>query len=376
MKPGRRKYKNRYFHYQREILNTISETAWFIDNNLQFLFVNSAFNDFFKIETDEIIRKPLQTLWENDDYLLQIEPVVTKCIEERNHKSLLFKGEIPEIGYKILEINFYPHLNRDGTPGGIIATAKDVTKHKEAEYELIQSENRLKELNSVKDKLFSIIGHDLKGLLNNILGLSELIDTEFDSFTPDELRLYNQYILRSSQTIAELLENLLTWSCAQRNILKVIPQLIPVHYVIEKSFNPVSQNAASKEISVNNNVEPTSLVFADESMLTTIIRNLFSNSIKFTNRGGNISVDAEQNNGHVIISISDDGIGITPEKMQHLFKPDKNSSAVGTEGEKGTGLGLIICKDFVERNDGKIWAESNQEDGTTFFIKLPSETNE
>ncbi len=372
MKSGRNKYKNRYFHYQREILNTISETAWFIDKSLRFTFVNTAFNNFFKIETDNIIRKPLSTIWEKDDYTLQIEPAAIKCIEECNHKFLLFKGEIPNVGFKILEVNFYPHLNKNGNVGGIISTVKDVTKHKEAENELIQSENRLKELNSIKDKLFSIIGHDLKGLLNNVLGLSELIETEFDSFSPKELRLYNQYILRSSQTIAELLENLLTWSCAQRNILKVIPQLVPVHYIIEKSLNPVSQNAVSKEISVKNNVEPTSLVFADESMLTTIIRNLISNSIKFTNRGGIISVDAEQNNGHVIISIADNGIGISPEKMQHLFKPDKNRSGVGTEGEKGTGLGLIICKDFVERNDGKIWAESNQEDGTTFFIKLPS----
>lgn len=370
MKQINKKVKNRYFHYQKEILNTISETASFIDKNYRYVFVNTAFNKFFGKKTEEVIGKTVSELWNSDDFTQKIQPAMEKSLRGES-VFLLFEGIIPTGESKILEWNFYPHRNTSGRIDGLISTAKDVTEHKKSEQALLESEARFKELNVTKDKLFSIIGHDLKGPLNNILGFSELIDQNFENFSEQEIKQYINLIYKSSITVTELLENLLTWSRAQRNILTVSPHNIAVYFTVEKCFGQLIQNALQKEIRLNNNVQPETVVYADEEMIATILRNLVSNAIKFTSRGGTISVITKSSQEQVAIGIKDTGIGIAPEIMAQLFQPDENHTSLGTEGEKGTGLGLIICKDLVEKNYGKIWAESEPDNGTTFFISLP-----
>ncbi len=367
-----KKGKNRYFHYQKEILNTISETASFIDKNYRYVFVNTAFNKFFKKETEEVIGKKVNELWNSDDFTHKIRPAMEKCMRGKP-VFMLFEGIIPTGESKILEWNFYPHRNAGGRIDGLISTAKDVTEHKKAEQALLESEARFKELNATKDKLFSIIGHDLKGPLNNILGFSELIDQNFENFSEQEIKQYIKLIYKSSLTVTDLLENLLTWSRAQRDILTVSPHNIAVYFTVERCFGQLIQNALHKEIRLKNNVLPDTVVYADEEMISTVIRNLISNAIKFTNRGGTISVIAQSFAEHTVIGIKDTGIGIESDKISLLFQPNESQSIPGTEGEKGTGLGLIICKDFVEKNNGEIWAESSPGQGTTFWLKLPSQ---
>jgi PAS domain S-box-containing protein len=375
MKQTNRKGKNRYFHYQKEILNTISETASFIDKNYRYVFVNTAFNKYFGKETEEVIGKTVNELWNSDDFTQKIQPAMEKSLQGKP-VFLLFEGIIPTGENKILEWNFYPHRNAEGRIDGLISTAKDVTEHKKAEQALLESEARFKELNATKDKLFSIIGHDLKGPLNNILGFSELIDQNFESFSEQEIKQYVKLIYKSSLTVTDLLENLLTWSRAQRNIFTVSPHNVAVYFTVERCFGQLIQNALHKEIRLKNNVLPDTVVYADEEMISTIIRNLISNAIKFTNRGGTISVIAQSSPEHVAIGIKDTGVGIASDKIAQLFQPNENQSSPGTEGEKGTGLGLLICKDFAEKNNGKIWAESSPEQGTTFWIKLPPQKPE
>jgi two-component system, sensor histidine kinase and response regulator len=168
-----------------------------------------------------------------------------------------------------------------------------------------------------------------------------------------------------------LLENLLTWSRAQRQKITITPQKIAVHFIVEKCFGLLIQNAIQKEIRLKNLLPPETVIYADEEMITTIIRNLVSNAIKFTNRGGTITVAAKTENGEVTISVSDTGIGIPKDKITQLFHPDVNNSSPGTEGEQGTGLGLIICKDFAEKNKGEIRVESETGKGTVFYLSLP-----
>lgn len=370
MKQTVKKGRNRYYHYQKEILNTISETASFIDRNFRYVFVNKAFNQYFGKTTEEVIGKSVQELWNNEEFNQTILPAMKKALRGKQ-VFLLFEGTIPTGENKILEWNFYPHKSADGKTDGIILTAKDVTEHKKAEQNLKESETRFKELNTIKDKLFSIIGHDLKGPLNNILGFSELIDQNFNNFSEQEIQQYIKYIYKSAVTVTDLLENLLTWSRSQRNILNISPQNIALYFTVEKCFVQLIQNAFQKEIELKNEVPPETLVLADEEMLSTVIRNLTSNAIKFTKRNGRISVNAQSTPEEVIIQIKDTGVGIEARKMAHLFRPDENHTTPGTEGEKGTGLGLIICKDFMERNNGKIWVESEPGNGTTFFLSLP-----
>ena len=366
------KRRKGYFHYQKEILNTISEPASFINRKYSYVFVNTAFNKFYSVETAEIIGKTVEDLWGKKTFKKKIKPSMENCL---NGESVFiqYEGKIPNGPYKILELNFYPHRRSNGRIDGIIATSKDITEQKKAEKALKQSEARLKELNTTKDKLFSIIGHDLKGPLNNILGFSELIEEGYESLSGEQIQKYNQLIYKLSKNVSELLENLLTWSRAQRQKLVNSPQNISLRFIVERCFNLLENHAEQKQISLENKVPSETIIFADEEMITTVIRNLVSNAIKFTKSGGRITISAKQTDGSVVTEIRDTGIGIQKKKIKDLFKPDVNHSSIGTDGEKGTGLGLLICKDFVEKSNGEIWVDSIPDGGTSFYIALPAE---
>lgn len=362
--------KKGYFHYQKEILNTISEPASFINKNFKYVFVNTAFNNFYHAETQDIVGKPVHNLWGKENFDEKIKPALEKCI---NGEEVFFQyeGIIPNGDDRILKMNFYPHLVSSKRIDGIISTTTDITEQKKAEKELKQNENRLKQLNATKDKLFSIIGHDLKGPLNNILGFSELIDQGFDSFSDEEIKKYNRLIFQSSQTVTSLLDNLLTWSRSQRNKIKVSKQLFALNAVVQKNLSLLENNASKKSIQLKNEVPADIIANGDTEMVTTILRNLISNAIKFTNEGGEIKVVAKNSNNRIIVEIHDNGVGIPPDKINNLFEPDQTHVNLGTAGEKGTGLGLIICKDFAEKNDGELWAESEPGKGSVFSFSMP-----
>jgi len=372
MKRTNRNRKNRYFHYQKEILNTISEPASFINRKFKYVFVNSAFNTFYNIETEEIIGKTGSIIWGEDNFEEKIKPAIKKCLTGQP-VFMEYEGTLRRGKFKILELNYYPHRKSSGLIDGVIATAKDITEQKRAEQALKESEGRFKELNATKDKLFSIIGHDLKGPINNIIGFSELIEKGYPNYSAEEIRKYNQLIIQLSRDISSLLENLLTWSRSQRKKITVSPQNTGLYFIVERCFSLLQQDAVQKKIRLINKVPPGALIYADEEMVTTVIRNLISNAIKFTPAGGVVSAEAKAENRSVITEIRDTGIGIPEKKARRLFHPTENEPGIGTEGEKGTGLGLIICKDLVEKNRGAIWVESAPEKGSVFSFSLPAE---
>ncbi len=370
MKRTEKNQKNRYFHYQKEILNTISEPATFIDRKYRYIFVNSAFNKFYNRETKDIIGKTVECIWKDTIFGNHIKTGIEMCLEGQP-VSVQFEGFIPGGGFKILEMNYYPHFNAAGNVDGVISTSKDITEQKKIELCLKDNESRLKELNATKDKLFSIIGHDLQGPLSNIIGFSELIDKGYDHYSGEEIRKYNKIIYQLSQSVSELLENLLTWSRSQRNLINLTPRKVSMQLIIEKCYSLLIHNISHKQIVFVNNIPADTLVYADEEMITIVVRNLISNAVKFTHRGGTITLLSSIQEETVVFGIKDTGIGIPEEKLSQIFKASNNHTNSGTEGETGTGLGLIICKDFVERNGGEIWIESKTGEGSTFYFSLP-----
>jgi signal transduction histidine kinase len=227
------------------------------------------------------------------------------------------------------------------------------------------------ELNVTKDKFFSIIAHDLKNPLGSFKSVTELLAESYNELS-DEDKIDFVHLLRdSSKNIYSLLENLLEWSSAQRgsipfNLIEINLKLITIEII--KLLTP---SAEKKFITIKNNISALIIIEADVNMLKTIIRNLISNAIKFTPENGIITLDSFLDDNNCLISISDTGIGMNRKTQDKLFRIDAQTTTLGTNEETGTGLGLILCQEFVEKHGGKIWVESEEEKGSTFYFSLP-----
>jgi len=236
---------------------------------------------------------------------------------------------------------------------------------------ILEMNATLKNLNITKDKLFSIIAHDLRSPFNHILSFSELLLDEADNIETEQLEHYSKIINRSAKNTLVLLDNLLNWAKSQTGQLRFEPENHYFKYIIKEIIELSSNSAINKNISLNFFNEEDIVVFADSQMLKTILRNLISNAIKFTNLNGEVSINALKKNNYVEIAISDNGTGMNEETQNKLFNLDTNETTQGTAEEKGSGLGLILCKEFVEKHAGKIWVESELGKGSVFKFTLP-----
>ncbi|QWX85188.1 tetratricopeptide repeat protein [Cellulophaga sp. HaHaR_3_176] len=233
---------------------------------------------------------------------------------------------------------------------------------------LLQHEAELSEANETKDKLFSIIAHDLKGPINSFYALLELSLT--GSMTKEDYNILLPKALKNIQGISVMLNNLLEWAKTQMNGIVVEQRQLEINSVLENTIKVLSPLAEKKLISINNLV-PNTNCFSDKNHLTIILRNLISNAIKFTNTNGIITINASIKNNFLEIAIADNGIGMSPEKLQMLFKSAHMKSSFGTDNEKGTGLGLFLCKEMAEGNGGELWVTSEENVGTTIYFTVP-----
>jgi signal transduction histidine kinase len=265
----------------------------------------------------------------------------------------------------LLFIAFYTIITKN------IALKLRIIERKRAEDALRESERRLSELNATKDKLFSIIAHDLKNPFNSILGFSDLLLENMHQYDSEKSLEFIEDINTTADHTLKLLENLLTWAESQTGQMSLHPENLNLQNVIREIVDILEASAKIKNISIHLLQAEKIEVSADKNMLLTILRNLIANAIKFTKPGGRIDVNAEAENGFIKITIADNGVGMTDEALKKLFQIDTNMTSSGTADEKGTGLGLIICKEFVERHGWKIWAESVLGEGAKFIFTIP-----
>jgi PAS domain S-box-containing protein len=259
-----------------------------------------------------------------------------------------------------------------GKPIMAIGFCQDITKRKQVELELIENEKRLRQLNIDKDRFISILGHDLRSPFHNLLGLSGLLSKNIHKYDIDKIENLATNINKSAQSSFNLLDNLLNWARAQQGNIPfnpVNPSLTDICNDVLIILNPT---ANAKTIVINCLAEDNLNIFADIDMLKAVLRNLVSNAIKFTNNGGAININAEQTDSNVTISVSDNGIGIAPDDLKKLFDISEVLTTKGTAEETGTGLGLLLCKEFVEKHGGKIWVESEVGKGSDFKFTLPN----
>jgi signal transduction histidine kinase len=238
--------------------------------------------------------------------------------------------------------------------------------------ELKKQSEELHKLNNEKDKFFSIIAHDLRAPFNGFLGLTQILANELPSLTMKELNMIAVSMQKSATNYYSLLENLLEWAKIQRGMIPFDPQLSELLPIVEDGLAAVLESAKNKEIELTWLIPDKLEIFADYHIVQTVIRNLVSNAVKFTPKRGKITLSAKANDDNSIeIAIKDTGIGMNSELIESLFRLDKNTSRNGTEGEVSTGLGLILCKDFIELHNGTISVESEEGKGSSFLFTIP-----
>ena len=248
---------------------------------------------------------------------------------------------------------------------------RDITQRKHLEKALRESEARFRELNASKDKFFSIIAHDLRGPFNSIMGFSELLVEQTTEKNHNEVEKYASIIHQSSQRAMELVTNLLEWSRLQIGRMPFNPENIDIAELIKSMIRLLIDSAQQKSIAIHTEVPKSVSILADKAMLGATLRNLVSNAIKFTHPGGEIVISVQQEPTQVIIMVADNGVGIKKEAMGKLFNMEESYSTPGTRDEKGTGLGLILCKEFVEKHGGEIHVESELGKGSKFYFNIP-----
>lgn len=237
--------------------------------------------------------------------------------------------------------------------------------------DLRRSEKDLQESNKAKDNFFSIIAHDLKSPFNAILGMLELLTTEYSEFSDDERQKILMNLRSASTRTINLLENLLTWAQAQKGLLPFEPEKFDIMDLVRENVALFEPSAKSKRITLDIPVSEHCVVYADRNMINTVVRNLISNAIKFTYPDGSVTVRIDRGKSRTVtISLTDTGCGIREKTLKNLFVLDQRTTTKGTGNETGTGLGLILSKDFITKNGGKIWVESKPEEGSTFFFTL------
>jgi len=274
--------------------------------------------------------------------------------------------------------------NKDGSTKSYRGILRDITASKNYEAKLrkyieelgqvnkklIKSEEELKELNAAKDKFFSIVAHDLRSPFTSLIGYSEFLRDDFEELSDEEIKLFANNIHESAHVVFNLLENLLQWSRVQTGRIKIEPEVFDFSLLANSAINLLKNNAEKKSIDLINSIAPRTLVYADQQTISSVVQNLLSNAIKFTPRDGKIEIGCDINKTNVEIFVADTGVGIKDDDKEKLFRIDTHLTTPGTEKEEGSGLGLILCKELVEKNHGKIWVESKLGKGSTFFFSL------
>lgn len=253
----------------------------------------------------------------------------------------------------------------------VVGVSRNIEERKKMENEIKANQDRLRELIATKDKFFSIISHDLRSPFATLVGFTELMADDQSRFSIDEYKQYSRAMNKTAQSAYDLLENLLEWSRFQRGGISFKPQWIDLNSYFETFDGSIIEMARQKQIGLSFSIGQPKAIQADPGMLTSILRNLIINAIKFTREGGKIIVETrKKKEGGVVFAVKDTGIGMTPDMLEKLFRIDTRVSRPGTRGESSSGLGLILCKEFVEQHGGKIWVESEKDIGSTFHFTL------
>lgn len=357
-----------------DIFNSVSEAIYLLDESGTFIDVNKGAESMYGYSKKEFIGQSVNSIAASGkNNLEEIEQILKKVYKTGLPSYFVFWAvrkngeEFP----KEVFVNKGKYFGKEV----LIATARDITEKHQVEERIRSKNDELQKINSEKDKFFSIIAHDLRSPFTAFLGFTQLMVQDLPSLRIDNIQEIALLMRDSATNLHRLLENLLQWSRLQRGMIAFNPKPFLIQPKMKSCIQSVLEIASKKGVEITLNVPEDLMVFADYNMIESIISNLASNAVKFTIKGGKVLISAKANSDRTVeISIKDTGIGLNNDMLGKLFRIDEYTSRQGTEGEPSTGLGLILCKDFVDRHKGKIWAESVEGMGSTFYFTLPPES--
>jgi two-component system sensor histidine kinase/response regulator len=354
------------------LMDNLPDHIYFKDRESRFIRINKSLAKFFdmsdpslavgKSDFDFFSKEHAQPAFDDEQNIIRTGEILN--LEEKETHD-----DRPETWVSTIKL---PLSDKKGNIVGTFGISRDVTNRKVAE-EVIKLKNELLQtINAEKDKFFSIIAHDLRGPMGAFLSATQILTEEIQVMTMEEIKEITEDMKNSAANIYSLLENLLEWSRMQRGITKFQPEKFVLMQKVVDNIKMVNDSAKKKSIKIDYNIPDNLMIFADKHMFDTVIRNLVSNAIKFTHRGGIINVSASITTDNTVdIHIKDSGIGMSADMISKLFKLNENTSRKGTEDEPSTGLGLLLCKEFVEKNGGKISVSSEENKGSTFCFSVP-----
>jgi PAS domain S-box-containing protein len=358
-------------YLMRTLMDNLPDHIYFKDHESHFLRVNKALAQFLglndpaqaikKTDFDFFTGEHAQQAYEDEQKIIRTGQLLSTEEKETHHDR-------PDTWVSTIKL---PLSDKDGNIIGTFGISRDITKNKLAEEEIKLKNELLQIINSEKDKFFSILAHDLRGPLSAFVSATQIIAEEIQTMGIEEIKEITLSMKTSATNIYSLLENLLEWSRLRRGVMDFIPEKINLKKKIEECVAVLSESARKKGIEILISIPEVIDVLADSLMFDTVIRNLISNAIKFTPVGGKVTLTAGYIEDHTVeIKISDSGIGMTPELKDKLFLLNEKTSRKGTEGEPSTGLGLLLCKEFIEKHNGKIRVESEVGKGSTFSFTI------
>lgn len=331
-----------------------------------FLRLNKQWESLLGYKLDDLEGKRFLDFIHPEDISATLE-AVSRLDQQLEVLNFVNRYRTQDNNYRVIEWRAYPNGKL------IFAAARDITERIETEEALRKSEMNLKKLNEEKDKFFSIISHDLRSPFLGFINLTELMADNIRNFTLDQLTSISKEMNNSARNLYKMLRNLLDWSMMKQGVMSFSPRTFQLCEFFNHTIETQNQKLSQKEQTVFNQIENQILISADEKMAESLFLNLLSNAIKFTPRGGSIYLKAHPvENKMIEISVNDTGIGMSEDLLQKLFKVAEKVGRKGTDGEDSTSLGLILCKEFIEKHGGKIWVESKVDVGSTFYFTLPA----
>ena len=357
--------------YSQIIDSLLDYSIFTVDTDLNINSWNSGATHIFQYETDEIMGKPFETIFTKEDKKAGIpQREIDIALEEG--RSVDVRWHLCKDGKTFFADGLvFPLKDKDDAVIGFVKILRDITAKKESEDSIKKYAKELEDLNAHKESVLAILSHDLRSPLAGIIQGAQYLETNFDKIDPILAKdLLKEFHIAAVNEL-NMLDYLVEWTRIKYAAEAFVPSKIELTHYVKKVFESLKETASINTINLHNEIEENCSVFADEKMLLSILQNIVSNAIKHSHKGGQITLSAKQSDDMMIVAIKDSGKGMSKEIMDKLFTPQVKALSKAVEENKGAGIGLLLVKGFLEKNNGKIWVESEEGKGSTFYFTLP-----